>query len=44
METILSSVESQKGITGEVSPNKNVDWVSKKQFYKPNSKRLSRFG
>ena len=25
---------------GEVSPNNNVDWVSRKQFYKPNSKRL----
>ena len=23
---------------GEVSPNKNVDWVSRKQFYKLNSK------
>ena len=29
---------------GEVSPNNNVDWVSRKQFYKPNSKSLSRFG
>ena len=31
-------------IKGEVSPNNNVDWVSRKQFYKPNSKSLSRFG
>ena len=23
---------------GEVSPNNNVDWVSRKQYYKPNSK------
>ena len=23
---------------GEVSPNNNMDWVSRKQFYKPNSK------
>ena len=29
---------------GEVSPNNTVDWVSRKQFYKPNSKSLSRFG
>ena len=29
---------------GEVSPNNNVDWVSRKQFYKPNSNGLSRFG
>ena len=29
---------------GEVSPNNNVDWVSRKQFYKPNSKILSKFG
>ena len=29
---------------GKVSPNNNVDWVSRKQFYKPNSKSLSRFG
>ena len=29
---------------GEVSPNNNVDWVSRKQFYKPNIKGLSRFG
>ena len=31
-------------IKGDVSPNNNVDWVSRKQFYKPNSKSLSRFG
>ena len=31
-------------IKGEVSPDNNVDWVSRKQFYKPNSKSLSRFG
>ena len=29
---------------GEVSSNNNVDWGSRKQFYKPNSKSLSRFG
>ena len=34
----------QKHIKGEVSPNNNVDWVSREQFYKPNSKSLSRFG
>ena len=28
---------------GEVSPNNNVDWVSRKQVYEPNSKSLSRF-
>ena len=28
----------------EVSPNNYVDWVSRKQIYKPNSKSLSRFG
>ena len=31
-------------IKGEVSPNNNVDRVSRKQFYKPNSKSLSRLG
>ena len=31
-------------LKGEVSPNNNVVWVSRKQFYKPNSKSLSRFG
>ena len=31
-------------LKGEVSPNNNVDWVSRKQFYKPNSKSLNRFG
>ena len=30
-------------LKGEVSPNNNVDWVSRKQFYKPNSKILSKF-
>ena len=30
-------------IKGEVSPNNNVDWVSRKQFYKPNSKIVSKF-
>ena len=25
-------------VKGEVSPNNNVDWVSRKQFYQPNSK------
>ena len=29
---------------GEVSWKYNVDWVSRKQFYKPNRKSLSRFG
>ena len=28
---------------GEVSQNNNADWVSRKQFYKPNIKSLSRF-
>ena len=31
-------------VKGEVSPNNNVDRVSRKQFYKPNSKSLNRFG
>ena len=32
-------------LKGEASPNNNVDWVSRKQFYKPNSNlSLSRFG
>ena len=31
-------------LKGDVSPNNNVDWVSRKQFYKPNSKSVSRFG
>ena len=31
-------------LKGEVSPNNNVDWVSRKQFYKPKSKSLSSFG
>ena len=34
-------IESRKflslDVKGEVSPNNNVDWVSRKQFYKPNS-------
>ena len=29
---------------GEFSPNNNVDSVSRKQFYKTNSKSLSKFG
>ena len=29
---------------GEVSPNNNVNWVSRKQFQKPNNKILSKFG
>ena len=33
-----------QSVKGEVSPNNNVDWVRRKQFYKPNSKSLSRFG
>ena len=32
-----------KDIKGEVSPNNNVDWVSRTQFDKPNLKSLSRF-
>ena len=37
--------ECQKSkIKGEVSPNNNVDWVSRKQFYKPNTTILSKFG
>ena len=39
--TILYSLTKLKG---EVSPNNNVDWVSRKQFYRPNSKSLNRFG
>ena len=35
---------SVKKFKGEVSPNNNVDWVSRNKFYKPNSKSLSRFG
>ena len=31
-------------VKGEISPNNNVDSVSRKQFYKPNSKILSKFG
>ena len=34
--------QRQTTIKGEVSPNNNVDWVSRKQFYKPNSKSLNR--
>ena len=30
--------KSKTKIKGEVSPNNNVDWVSRKQFHKPNSK------
>ena len=29
-------------VKGQFSPNNNVDWVSRKQFYKPNSKHLNR--
>ena len=32
------------GVKGEVSPNNNVNLVSRKQFKKPNSKILSKFG
>ena len=35
-------IEEIWNIKGEVSPNNNVDLVSRKQFYKPNSKSLSR--
>ena len=42
------SVQSLSGVVmiikGEVSPNNKVDWVSRKQFKKPNSKILSKFG
>ena len=31
-------------VKGEVSPNNNVDWVRRKQFYKPNRKSLRKFG
>ena len=31
-------------LKGKFPQNNNVDWVSRKQFYKPNSKILSKFG
>ena len=44
--TILKLIIAKKCkwvFKGEVSPNNNVDWVSRTQIYKPNSKSLSRF-
>ena len=38
----INNPRHHRHIKGEVSPNNNVDWVSRKQFYKPNSKILSR--
>ena len=35
-------LQARRTFKGEVSPNNNVDWVSRKQFYKPDSKSLSR--
>ena len=43
-ERSLQPITFYKLIKGEVSPNNNVDWVSREQFYKPNSKSVSRFG
>ena len=40
----LCYIPVYRTLKGEVSPNNNVDWVSRKQFYKPNSKSFSRFG
>ena len=39
----ILDLQIQDQVKGEVSPNNNVYWVSRKQFYKPNSKILSRF-
>ena len=43
MKNLVSSILCIT-INGEVPPNNNVDWMSRKQVYKPNSKILSRFG
>ena len=44
MKKYLAGKQYRTDVKGEVSPNNNVDWVSRKQFYKPNSKSLSRIG